>query len=196
MHEYGMFDWGYETDPEPNLNNRSHRGDARQGFGRLIVDQRHGLYARQSRRLRPLGAEGRARLVLCGRAALFPPLRDLGRRRRHMARRPRTARHRIRQDPRPALRSLARRREGLRLSADPGLQRQTAGRLWPRPVHHSRRPAFVHRQRVSQTGARAKKSHRCDRRAHDARHARRHARAWRRIQTRRIDADAPPHRAK
>jgi 4-pyridoxate dehydrogenase len=23
MHEYGMFDWGYETDPEPNLNNRS-----------------------------------------------------------------------------------------------------------------------------------------------------------------------------
>ena len=22
MHEYGMFDWGYETDPEPNLNNR------------------------------------------------------------------------------------------------------------------------------------------------------------------------------
>ena len=22
MHEYGMYDWGYETDPEPNLNNR------------------------------------------------------------------------------------------------------------------------------------------------------------------------------
>src|SRR6201997_4485390 len=22
MHDYGMFDWGYETDPEPNLNNR------------------------------------------------------------------------------------------------------------------------------------------------------------------------------
>ncbi|HTV26688.1 MAG TPA: GMC family oxidoreductase N-terminal domain-containing protein [Xanthobacteraceae bacterium] len=22
MHEYGMFDWGYETEPEPNLNNR------------------------------------------------------------------------------------------------------------------------------------------------------------------------------
>ncbi|HKV55065.1 MAG TPA: GMC family oxidoreductase N-terminal domain-containing protein, partial [Candidatus Binataceae bacterium] len=22
MHEYGMFDWGYETDPEPNLNGR------------------------------------------------------------------------------------------------------------------------------------------------------------------------------
>ncbi len=22
MHEYGMFDWGYQTDPEPNLNNR------------------------------------------------------------------------------------------------------------------------------------------------------------------------------
>jgi 4-pyridoxate dehydrogenase len=23
MHDYGMFDWGYETEPEPNLNNRS-----------------------------------------------------------------------------------------------------------------------------------------------------------------------------
>jgi 4-pyridoxate dehydrogenase len=23
MHDYGMFDWGYETDPEPNLNGRS-----------------------------------------------------------------------------------------------------------------------------------------------------------------------------
>ena len=23
MHDYGMFDWGYETDPEPNLNNLS-----------------------------------------------------------------------------------------------------------------------------------------------------------------------------
>jgi choline dehydrogenase-like flavoprotein len=22
MHDYGMFDWGYQTDPEPNLNNR------------------------------------------------------------------------------------------------------------------------------------------------------------------------------
>ena len=22
MHDYGMFDWGYETDPEPNLNGR------------------------------------------------------------------------------------------------------------------------------------------------------------------------------
>src|SRR5688500_7931680 len=23
MHEYGLFDWGYETEPEPGLNNRS-----------------------------------------------------------------------------------------------------------------------------------------------------------------------------
>ena len=22
MHDYGMFDWGYHTEPEPNLNNR------------------------------------------------------------------------------------------------------------------------------------------------------------------------------
>src|ERR1700689_4050097 len=29
MHDYGMFDWGYETDPEPNLKNR--RIEARRG---------------------------------------------------------------------------------------------------------------------------------------------------------------------
>ena len=40
------------------------RGDARQGAGRLVLDQRDGLHPRRSGRLRPLGAEGRARLVL------------------------------------------------------------------------------------------------------------------------------------
>ncbi len=187
MHEYGMFDWGYRDRSRAEPQRPAHRGDARQGLGRLLLDQRHGLHARQSRRLRPLGAEGRARLVLCGRAALFPPLRDLGRRRRHLSRRRRIARHRIRQDRGPALRRLARRRQGLRLSADPGLQRQTAGRIRPRPVHHPQRPALVDRQRLSQAGARAKKSHRRHRRAHDARTARRHAREWRRVRPGRLD---------
>ncbi len=94
MHEYDMFDWGYHTEPEPDLNGRAHRGDARQGAGRLVLDQRDGLHARQSRRLRPLGAEGRARLVLCRRAALFQARRDLGGRREHLARRDGADRHR------------------------------------------------------------------------------------------------------
>ena len=89
-----------------------HRGDARQGAGRLLVDQRDGLYPRQPRRLRPLGAEGRARLVLCGRAAVLPARRDLGRRREHLARRLGPARHRIRQDARSAVRGLAGGRPG------------------------------------------------------------------------------------
>ena len=94
MHDTAMFDWGYETEAEPNLNGRTHRGDARQGARRLVVDQRDGLYARQPRRLRPLGAEGRARLVLCRRAAVFPARRDLGGRREPLARRRGSARHR------------------------------------------------------------------------------------------------------
>ena len=76
-----MFDWGYHTEPEPEPQRPPHRGDARQGAGRLVVDQRDGLHARQPRRLRPLGAEGRARLVLRRRAALFQARRDLGGRR-------------------------------------------------------------------------------------------------------------------
>ncbi len=95
------------------------RGHARQGAGRLVIGQRHGLYARQSRRLRPLGAEGRSRLVLCRRAALFPARRDLGGWRRirgaaatarsapNMRRRPT---HCSRPGSRPARRSAFRRR--------------------------------------------------------------------------------------
>ena len=178
---------GLRDRPRAEPQQPPHRGHARQGAGRLVVDQRDGLYARQPRRLRPLGAEGRARLVLCRRAALFPALRDLRERRRHLARRLGPARHRIRADARPALRSLARSRQGLRLSADLGLQRQAAGRLWPRPVHHPQRLALVVGQRVSQTGAQPEKSHRRRQCAHHARHARRHARHRRRIRPERRD---------
>src|SRR5689334_23472023 len=41
-----------------------HRGDARQGARRLFVHQCDGLYARPSRRLRPVGAYRRDRLAL------------------------------------------------------------------------------------------------------------------------------------
>ena len=78
MHEYLLHDWGFHTDPEPNLNNRPHRGDAWEGPRRLVLHQRDGLYARPSARLRPLGAQRRHRLVLCRGAALLQTLRDLG----------------------------------------------------------------------------------------------------------------------
>ena len=94
------------------------RGDARQGPRRLVVDQRDGLYPRQSRRLRPLGAEGCARLVLCRRAPLFQTVRDLGGRRQSMARRSRAGRHRVREDHRSRLRRLARSRQGRGLPGD------------------------------------------------------------------------------
>ena len=176
MHEYGMFDWGYETDPEPNLNGRcieAMRGKVLGGSSSINVM----AYTRGNpgdfNRWAQKGARG------WSYADVVPYFRrcETGEPARTRGAAARIAWHRIRQDRRPALRSLARRRTGLRLPAHPGLQRQAAGRIWPRPVHHSVRPAFVHRQCVSQTGARTKKSYRCHQRAHDPRHARRHTRA-------------------
>ena len=59
-----LHDWMYFTEPEPHLAGRAHRMRARQGDRRLVVDQRHDLFARPSRRLRPLGGERPADLVL------------------------------------------------------------------------------------------------------------------------------------
>ena len=48
---------------------------ARQGPGRLVVDQRHDLHPRPRPRLRPVAPDGPDRLGLCRRAALFQALR-------------------------------------------------------------------------------------------------------------------------
>ena len=48
LHEYKMHDWGYHAEPEPNLNGRRGRGDARQGARRLVLDQRDGVHPRRS----------------------------------------------------------------------------------------------------------------------------------------------------
>ena len=64
---------------------------ARQGGRRLVLDQCDGLCARPPRRLRPLGRERPAALVLRACAALFPPAGKLGRRRRRISRRRRAA---------------------------------------------------------------------------------------------------------
>ena len=44
-------DWGFRTVAEPGLNGPFAGLSARQGDGRLLLDQRHDLYARPSRRL-------------------------------------------------------------------------------------------------------------------------------------------------
>ena len=46
-----MHDWMYFSEPEPGMNGRADRMRARQGDRRLVLDQRHGLCARPSRRL-------------------------------------------------------------------------------------------------------------------------------------------------
>ena len=100
MHEYDMFNWGYHTEPEPNMNGRkieAMRGKVLGGSSSINVMAytrgHRGDYDRWAQK-------GRARLVLCRRAALFQALRDLGGRRQSVARRRRADRHRIRQDPR------------------------------------------------------------------------------------------------
>src|SRR6202044_36043 len=51
---------------------------ARADYRRLIVNQRHGLYAGPPRRLRPLGGLRPYRMVLRARAAIFPASGILG----------------------------------------------------------------------------------------------------------------------
>ena len=48
---YDRFDWGYVTEPEPNLDGRTDRDRPRQDDRRLVLDQRHGVYPRPPRRL-------------------------------------------------------------------------------------------------------------------------------------------------
>ncbi|CUW45368.1 GMC family oxidoreductase [Brucella vulpis] len=44
-------DWCFTTEAEPGLNGRLAQLSARQGAGRLFIDQRHDLYARPGTRL-------------------------------------------------------------------------------------------------------------------------------------------------
>ena len=74
----------------------------RQGDRRLLVDQRHDLFARPSRRLRPLGGERTAVMVVRPRAALFQKAGDLGGRPERPPRRRWPAWHLLVDLPRPA----------------------------------------------------------------------------------------------
>ena len=86
-----MHDWMYFAEPEASARRARHRMRPRQGDRRLVLDQRDGLCARPSRRLRPLGRSRAAALVLRACPALFPPPGSLGRRRRPLSRRRRPA---------------------------------------------------------------------------------------------------------
>ena len=175
-----LHDWMYFTEPEPALRRPQHRMRARQGDRRLVLDQRHGLCARPSRRLRPLGRERPAALVLRACAALFPAAGNLGGRRRARIAaatgRSTTAWSHLRRSAGRGLYSRPARPPAI--PCDRRLQRRAAGRLRP----HASRPSAT-------AGAAAPPSpicspalargqpHRRDRRAGDAHRARGRPRA-------------------
>ena len=64
--------WMFESEPEPELERPHDVPAARQGAGRHQLDQRHGLHARQSRRLRRMAAARLHRLGLGQHLAVFP----------------------------------------------------------------------------------------------------------------------------
>ena len=80
-------DWDYATEPEPGGRALA-LYPARQGAGRIELDERDALRARAPARLRPLGGSGRAGLGLERRAAVLPARRE------QRARRVRVPRHR------------------------------------------------------------------------------------------------------
>ena len=121
MHDRHMFDWGYRTDPEPNLNNRrieAMRGKVLGGSSSINVMAytrgNPGDYDRWAQK----GARGWSYadvLPYFRRCETFARGEDA------VAGWGGPARHRIRPNARPALRSLAGSRQKLRLSADLGL---------------------------------------------------------------------------
>ena len=143
MHEYGMFDWGYHTEPEPEPQQPPHRGDARQGAGRLVLDQRDGLYARRSPATTTAGRR-RARAAgpmrtCCPTSSACETWED-GESEWRGGERP--ARHRS--GPRrsdPLFDAWIEAAQGGGLPVHRRLQRQAAGRLRPQPIHHPRRHA-------------------------------------------------------
>ena len=91
------------TEPEPHVDGRSLYIPRGKSARRVELDERDALRPRAPARLRPLGAPGRARLGLGGRAALLPALRG------QRARRLGVPRHRRRAAGRgPALAAAAR----------------------------------------------------------------------------------------
>ena len=164
---------------------------ARQGAGRIELDQRPALSARPARRLRPLAAARQHRLELRRRAALLPPLGGPGARRGRAARHRRAARRLQRVRAASAVRGLHRIGAAGRLSAQRRLQRADPGGRRLFPAHREERPPLVDRGRLSEGGAAAAQSQDRDQRAGQPHPVRGPARDRHRIPARRHDA----HRA-
>ena len=73
--------WLYASEPEPELNNRRVIQPARQGAGRIELDQRAPLHPRPGAGFRPLAPARQRRLELRGRASVLPARRGPGARR-------------------------------------------------------------------------------------------------------------------
>ncbi len=157
----------------------------RQGDRRLIVDQRHDLFARPSPRLRPLGGERPAVVVLCPRAAVLQEAGDLGGRPERASRRRRPARHLLVDLRGPAGGGLYRGEPHRRAEMESrSQQRQQRGHR-AEPEHHPRRPALQRGGGLSATGDAAAESHGRDPRAGVAHPARPQPRGRRRVPPRR-----------
>ena len=151
-----MFDWGYETEPEPNLNGRkieAMRGKVLGGSSSINVM----AYTRGNRgdydRWAQKGARGwsyadvlpyfkRAETWEGGENPWRGGSGPLG--------------TEFAKTPDPLFDAWVEAGKAVGHPADDGLQRQDAGRLRPRPVHHPRRPPLVVVARLSAAGARAR----------------------------------------
>ena len=150
------------------------------------------LYIRgQAGGFRSLAPARQCRLELRGRAALFPPRRGPGARRRCAARGRRAARGLQRQRAASAVRGFHRGRAAGGLCAQRRFQRADPGRRRLFPAHCAQRAALVDRGRLSAAGAPAGKSRGGAECADDPRSVRGQARGRRRIPAGRR-ARAPP----
>ena len=104
-----------------------HHPAARQGAGRIELDQRPALHPRPGAGFRPLAPARQRRLELRRRAALLPARRGSGARRRRTSRRRRSARGLRRERAASAVRGLPRRR-----SSRPACRATTTSTARPR----------------------------------------------------------------
>ena len=175
------YNWNFATEPEHNVNGRRIPIPRGKHAGRIELDQRHAVCARQSARLQHLGAVRQSRLVVRLGAAVFPQVRAFRAGRRRDARPRRPAERRQHDRARRTAGCVHRRRRGRRLSAQPGLQQRQAGRLRLLPGDAEERPALVDRARLPRSGARPPEPARRDRGLHDAHPAGGQARRRRRV---------------
>ena len=188
-----LYDWKYETDPEPHMNGRRVFHARGKVLGGSVEHQRDDLPARQPDGLRALGRRARDEGVgLPPLPALLQADGELPRRRRRLARRRRPARSSSAARPtNPLFERVLPGRAGGRLPADRRRQRLPPGGL--RQVRPQRlpRPPALRRPRLPAPGPRPEEPHRRDAGARHPGALPGQARGRRRLPARR---SAAPHR--